>query len=90
MYRAYDLSSTDSTVCDIERVPKKVMVFRGGVLHRMLDLKATGQQAMRSRAGACESVRAPSIHVASRAPLTRPAHVSHFAGAGEFEELVGS
>ena len=36
MYRAYDLSSTDSTVCDIERVPKKVEVFRGDMLHRKL------------------------------------------------------
>ena len=44
MYRAYDLFSTDSTVCDIERVPKKVMVFRGDVLHCMISRRPVNKR----------------------------------------------
>ena len=82
MYRAYDLSSTDSTVCDIERVPKKVMVFTGFVTPICASLEATAKKvAVRARPKACESVRDPSMRAASRVPVTCRAHVHSFAGA---------
>ena len=43
---------------------------------------------MRARPGACESVRAPSSHAASRAPLTRRARVPSVAVFGDSEELL--
>ena len=43
---------------------------------------------MRSRAGACESVSAPSTRAASHAPLTRRARVHSFAGPEECGELL--
>ena len=43
---------------------------------------------MRLRAGACESVSAPSTRAASRAPLTRRARVHSFAGPEECGELL--
>ena len=43
---------------------------------------------MRLRAGACESVSAPSTRAASRAPLTRRARVHSLAGPEECGELL--
>ena len=75
-------------LCEVEWVPKKILVFRGDVPPRELIQGGTEPVAVRSLAEACAGAGAPSVRAESHARLAFRARVPSFAGAEECKELL--